>query len=204
MRIEKNLISAILIFFLSSLGMALWLYEIVEIKTWNSLSWLNGQLYSPFLATLFSVFSFMTPFFINKKLTVKKAIIPFIIFFTINIICFQIGKFLCYKMNSKCWWLSNKGTINNTIVMILTALSLFIFLGFSYRLTTCKLMKMNKTINTFFITFLLLLAIPLSLLTIQINPGFGSGTDWVDAVKMGYPIFWISMLLGLIGIILAR
>jgi hypothetical protein len=189
-------------FILSTAGMSFWLYEILEIKGWYSLNWLSGQLYSPYIATLFSVFAFMTPFFINRQLTAKKTIICIIIFYMTNIICFQIGKQLCYTIYSKFWLLSSVTT--DLILILLIALVLFIFIGLSYRLTTHRLIRKNKKINMLFITLLLLLSIPLSLLTIQINRGFGSGTDWVDAVKMGYPIFWTTMLLGLIGIIIAR
>ncbi len=182
--------------------MGLWLYEIVEIKTWASLNWLSGQLYSPFLATLFSVFAFMTPFFISRQLTIKKTIICILIFYTTNIICFQIGEQICNAIYSKFWWLA--GTATDLILIALMTLALFIFLGLSYRLTTHKLIKKNKKINVLFITMLLLLTIPLSWMTIYINTGFGHGTDWVDAVKMGYPIFWTTILLGLIGLIIAR
>ena len=202
MTTRKIWTSLIIIFVFSILGLGLWLCEIVEIKTWNSLNWLRGQLYSPFIAILFSVFAFMTPFFVNRQLTSKKTIVSIIIFYTTNIICFEIGKQLCYVMYSRLWWLS--GTTTDIILMVIIALSLFIFIGFSYWLTTHKFIKKNKKINMLFTTLLILLTIPLSLLTIYINTGFGSGTDWEDAVKMGYPIFWTTMLLGLIGLIIAR
>lgn len=195
-------ISLIIIFVFSILGLGLWLYEIVEIKTWFGLNWLSEPLYSPFLAALFAVFAFMTPFIVNKQLTIKKALVSISILYTINIICFQIGKQLCFEMYSRFFWFSE--TTSNTLLIPIKGLFLFIFLGFAYWLTTYKLIKENKKINLFFITVLLLLTIPLSLLTIQINTGFGSGTNWVDAVKMGYPIFWISMLLGFSGLIISK
>lgn len=195
-------ISLIIIFFFSILGLCFWLYEIVEIKTLFGLTWLSEPLYSPFLAALFSVFAFMTPFFVNKQLTIKKALVSIIILYTINIICFQIGKQLCFEMYSRFSWFSE--TTSTTLLIPVKGLFLFIFLSFAYWLTTHKLIKENKKINMVFITALLLLTIPLSLLTIQINSGFGSGTGWVDAVKMGYPVFWITMLLGLSGLMITR
>ncbi len=122
--------------------------------------------------------------------------------YSINVICFYLGKQLCYEMYSRFGWLS--GTSTEIILIPFQGLALFIFLGLSYWLTAHKLLKKNKKINVFFITILLLLSIPLSLLTIQINSGFGSGTGWVDAVKMGYPVFWITMLLGLSGLLITR
>lgn len=195
-------ISLIIIFVFSILGLGLWLYDIVEIKTWFGLNWLSEPLYSPFLAALFSVLAFMTPFFVNKQLTIKKALVSIIILYTINIICFQIGKQLCFEMYSRFFWFSE--TTSTTLLIPIKGVFLFIFLGFAYWLTTYKLIKENKKINIVFIMALLLLAIPLSLLTIQINPGFGSGTGWVDSVKMGYPIFWVSMLLGFSGLIISK
>jgi len=199
---KNSWISLIIIFIFSSLGMCLWLVEIVEIKTWYSLSWLSGQLFSPFIAALFSVLAFMTPFLVSRKPLLKNAVVSIIILYSINISCFYLGKQLCYEMYSKFFWLY--GTNTQIVLMPLAGLVLFIFLGLSYWLTAHKLLKKNKKINVFFITILLLLSIPMSLMAIQINSGFGSGTGWVDAVKMGYPLFWITMLLGLAGILVSR
>ena len=199
---EKIGLSLIFIFVFSSLGMGLWLYEIVEIKKWAGLNWLSDQLYSPFIAALLAVFAFITPFLVNKQLTLKNAIVSINIFYTVNIICFQIGKDLCYELYSRFWLLS--GTSTHFLLIPFIGLALFIFLGLSYWFITHKLIKKNKKINVLFVTLLLLLSVPLSLLTIQVNSGFGSGTDWVDTVKMGYPIFWITMLLGFSGLLIAR
>jgi hypothetical protein len=38
--------------------------------------------------------------------------------------------------------------------------------------------------------------VPASLATVEWIPGFGNGITFVDAVKMGYPMFWINVLLG--------
>jgi hypothetical protein len=44
------------------------------------------------------------------------------------------------------------------------------------------------------------MTIPLSLITILLIPGFGHQTGWIDAVKMGYPVFWVTVLLGVAGV----
>ncbi len=204
MAIRKILTSAIIIFFLASVGMALWLYEIAEIKTWCSLNWVREELYSPFFISLIPVLAFMTPFFVNRQLAALSSIISIIILYAANMICFLIGAQLCYEQYDKLFLLVLSSDEHYFIFATLKGFSLYLFLGFTYWLTTHTFLKKNKKINAFFITLLLVLTIPLSLLTIQINTGFGSGTDWVDAVKMGYPIFWTTMLLGLTGIIIAR
>ena len=42
---------------------------------------------------------------------------------------------------------------------------------------------------------------PLCVFTVKMFPGYGNGNNFVDAVKMGYPYFWIVLLMGLCGIV---
>ncbi|MGB4775670.1 MAG: hypothetical protein WBP45_10880 [Daejeonella sp.] len=193
-------ISTSLIIFLSLAGTGLWLYEILGLKGWYSLNWLEGQLYSPYAATLMAVIAFIIPFIISKQVSAKKIILPVIILYGISILCFEAGKQLCYALYCRfCFW-----TMKEYILIFSAAFILFVSIGISFWLVTDKLIRRNKKINMLFISMLTLAAVPLSLLTIQLSPGFGSQTDWVDTVKMGYPIFWITLLLGFSGIIIAR
>jgi|GEM_PF-3775189 len=190
--------TTIIIFILSTVGMSLWLYEILEIQGWYNLNWAdNGALYSPYIAALLVVFAFIVPFIISKQATAYKILLPSIILYAVNMICFKIGEYLCHKMLS--FWF-----VPMPISDIILGFSLFILIGFFYWLITHKLIKRNKKINIIFITLLAILIIPLSSLTIEINSGFGSQRGWVDTVKMGYPIFWTTMLLGVGGILIAR
>ncbi|NTW31489.1 MAG: hypothetical protein HGB12_02495 [Bacteroidetes bacterium] len=204
MATEKILTSLIIIFFFSILGIGIWLYEIVEIKTWHGLNWLRGELYSPFLIAILPVFAFMTPFFVNKQLTIKKSIISIVILYATNIICFQIGKQLCFHVYGYETWCFDWIKGEDVLKPLLPLIVLLIFIGLSYHITAHKFIEKNKKINVFFITILLPLIIPVSLISIELNSGFGSGTDWIDAVKMGYPIFWTAMLLGFAGLIVAE
>lgn len=193
-------ISTALIIFLSLAGLGLWLYEIFKLKGWYSLNWLDGQLYSPYVATLMAVLAFMTPFIISKQVNAKKIILPAIILYVVSILYFEAGKKLCYALYCRfCFWAMKE------LIMIFSAtFILFAFLSISFWLVTDKLIRRNKKINMLFIGIITFAAIPLSLLSIQLNPGFGSQTGWIDTVKMGYPIFWITLLLGFSGILIAR
>jgi hypothetical protein len=192
--------TVIIIFLLSAMGTSLWLYEILKIKGWYSLNWLNEQLYSPYIAALIAVVAFITPFIINKQPLTKKIIFAAILLYSVSIICFEVGKQLCYTLYCRfCFW-----TTKDIILIFLISFMLFPFLGLFYWLVTHKFIKKNKKTNILFISLFLLSVIPLSLVTIKINTGFGNGTDWVDAVKMGYPIFWITMLLGFTGMVIAK
>lgn len=65
-------------------------------------------------------------------------------------------------------------------------------LGGALRLIEVKLTFLGFVL----INLALVGALVLGLLTIQVIPGFG-GSRWiVDSVKMGYPMFWLPILLG--------
>ena len=65
-------------------------------------------------------------------------------------------------------------------------------------------MKKNKKANAIFIDLFALLTIPLSMISVKVIPGFGSGSDWIDAVKMGYPVFWMIASLGISGLMISK
>jgi hypothetical protein len=192
----KNLLTAILIIFiLSAVGMGLWLYEILKIKGWYSLTWLSEQLYSPFIATLFAVFAFMTPFVVCKQTTAKKIIFSTIILYVISILCFSVGKDLCYALYGRFYFWKTQ----DIVLYLSTGIILFPSLGIIYWFVTNQFIKKNKKINMLFITIFIIGVIPISIFTIELNKGFSTQSGWVDVVKMGYPIFWITMALGLSG-----
>jgi hypothetical protein len=150
----KNLLTAILIIFiLSAVGMGLWLYEILKIQGWYSLTWLSEQLYSPYIDTLFAVFAFMTPFLISKQSTAKKIIFSTIILYVTSILCFLVGKDLCYALYCRfCYWKTQ-----DIVLFFSIGIILFPFLGITYWFVTNQFIKKNKKIRYWFKMYALLL-----------------------------------------------
>jgi hypothetical protein len=46
--------------------------------------------------------------------------------------------------------------------------------------------------------------VPASLISIEWVKGFASTESFVDAVKMGYPVFWLNTLLGWVSYAMAK
>jgi hypothetical protein len=193
--------SSYIILFLSLCGITLWLFEIVGIKGWYGLGWLSqGQLYTPFIATLLVVISFLIPFILSRKTTLVKVSFSIVILYAVSIISFLTGEQLLHGIYCKlCFW-----TTGDMVMIYVKAFVIFTFTGIAYGFVTNRFIKKNKSINKIMIIGMLLMVIPLSLATVTLFPGFGRGIGWVDAVKMGYPVFWTTFLLGVSGIILAR
>ena len=199
-RTVRNIVtSAIVSFILSVAGMALWLFEVIRIKGWHGLNWLHGHLYSPYVAALLAFFAFIVPFIAIKQVASVKMIFPVFLLYIVNIFCFEAGRQVCYALYGRYYFWDTK----ELVLFLSFAFILYLFLALAYWFVANKLIKKNRKINILLIMLFTMLSIPLSLLAIRINTGFGMGVDWVDAVKMGYPIFWTTMALGLSGIIIA-
>ncbi len=77
-----------------------------------------------------------------------------------------------------------------------------IFIGFSigyYLVTHYLIVNMPKTFAAVFATSEVLMFL-LAIITVYFIRGFGPNYDLIDAIKMGYPQFWVCILLGLSGV----
>ena len=185
---------------LSFVTFALWLFEILFSKGWYSLQWLSGTLYSPYLTTFIVVLAFLMPFMVSKQVAGKKLLLSAGILYTVSIFCYEAGKQLCYSLYCRfCFW-----SLKDIILLFSVALVLFVLIGFVFWFVAHKFIKRSKKINIVYMCLLALAVIPLSLFTIRVNKGMGHGVDWVDTVKMGYPVFWITLLMGVSGILMAK
>jgi hypothetical protein len=180
--------------------MGVWLFEIVAIKTWDSMAWLKHRLYSPLIIIPFTVWAYILPFYMERKVDLKGTLVPFVILCAIAVICFTIGKRLCFALYNNY----DFDGLESYSILILSAFALFALLGFTCWFVANLRMGNTRKRNTVFITLLLIFTVPLSLFTVQLIPGLGSGDDWIDAVKMGYPVFWITVFMGLSGIFISR
>lgn len=192
--------SLLLILALALLSIALWLIEILAVKGWSGLNWLNGRRYTPYVIGFLSAVAFVIPFVFNGTRISNKLLLAFVSIYAISILCYEAGRILNYIAYSRFMFV----TILEVKPFVFTALILFPVLGFSCWLITDKLIRKTKEQLILYISLIAVLAIPLSLLTIHLNTGFGSQTGWIDAVKMGYPFFWITLLMGISGMLSVR
>ena len=195
----KNKFLLLLIAILAIASSGIWLFEITVVKGWHSLNWLSGTLFAPFICTFLAAIVYLSPFYLNK-FTLKNILVSLVILYAVNLLCFFIGREICFLLYCRyCIW-----SASGLVILLLVALLVTFFLGFAYWYVTNKFLRKLSKKYVFFISLGVITSVPFSILTIHIYSGFGSQTGWVDAVKMGYPIFWCVLLLGLLGIKIAK
>jgi hypothetical protein len=184
---ERN-IAIILIGTLAILSQAFWLFEITVKIGWRGTAWLKRDLFTPFLICLFAAMAYITPFWIRYRKLDTRIVLTVLTFYMINLSCYLLSDVLFKGLQ-----------IHPTpLLQILRILVFIIFIGGYYYVTTELIMPIQKRLAALFALCVLLMYV-LSRASIFIFKGFGTDTQWVDAIKMGYPQFWISILLGISG-----
>ena len=198
---KKTYTTIILILILALACIIIWLFEILEIKGWFGLDWLDGHLYSPYAITLLVVFAYLTPFLIHRQANPNRLFFLVLLLCGVGILGFEAGKRLSAVPYSRF----GSWDAESILILSIMTIALFLFLGISFWFVTHRWIKKNSRKNIFLISFLAVTPIPLSLLMVKIyNFGGPTDTGWIDAVKMGYPFFWIATALGLAGTLIAR
>ncbi len=193
--IKQALIGILLLAFLAE---AIWLYEIVVKIGWTGLEWLKRDLFSLYVVCTCAATAYIVPFIVKYRLIDGKVVLTWLSFICLNIVVFYFGETVLKKLFSPLIVFLSLGENIKIRLFGLFAVGAFAF-GY-YQITDKLILKVRKQQIVLFILSVVLMFV-LGNITVLVLRGFGHGDSLVDAVKMGYPQFWICVLLGLSGIL---
>jgi hypothetical protein len=186
--------SLFIILSLAVTSIAIWLFEMTKVVGWSSLDWLQADLISPYFICCLAAVCFMTPIVLKYRKIDSKIILTFLSLSLINIVAFFLAETFLKGVFSRMSFLGE----NNGLY----ALGVITFIGFAvsyYFITHYLIVNMPKLFVFVFATSEILMFV-LAMVTAYFIRGFGNNGYIADAVKMGYPQFWICVLLGLCGV----
>jgi hypothetical protein len=190
---EERQLTLKIIIGLAILSQAIWLFELALRIGWKGLAWLKTDLISPFLIGFFAALAYITPFWVRYRQIDTRIILTVLTFYMINLSCYLLSDALFKSLQIQ-------GTL---FLQILRTLIFIIFVGGYYYVTNELIMPIKKHLAALFLLCIIFMYV-FSLISIFIIKGFGTGTQWIDAVKMGYPQLWLCVLLGFSGIYLVE
>ena len=176
---------------------AVWLYEIVVNIGWSGLNWLKKDLFSPYVICFLTATAYLLPFWLKYKVIDVKVILTLLTLFSIN-----AAAYLCTDSILKIMSLpvSVSMTEGEMTKIRLVRMLVFLIFSFGHYFVTDKLVtEVDKRLTALFMLNSVLMFV-LGIITAFFIRGFGNGYSLADAVKMGYPQFWICILMGLSGV----
>lgn len=198
----KNRHIFFLMLLLAFFAQTLWLNWILETYGWNNTSWGNPFDLPVFIINAFAILGYCLPFWNSKKCSrssILEKIKVFSLLYSIGYVGFFLATgLLMFVFRARFGW---------------DRVSLFIFIGilFSLLYTIIYLIyRVSKYAWGQILPMqngLLVIGVIACIMISQVQVFFFQGrgdrydTGFEDAIKMGYPFFWIIIIMTLIGII---
>jgi len=192
-----DVIALIIPVFLGMASLAIWLTEIRYFVGWNGIEWIRTDLKSVYIATLLAVCSYILPVVIISKPKWPNAILSIILLYIFSLFSYFISKWIFKQLYIKMgdethvmyvWYL----------IFVVTIVAVFFYYVKQFLLFKSEIFHI-MTIIAVFISI-----IPASLISIEWVKGFAVIESFVEAVKMGYPIFWLNVLMGFVSYAMVR
>jgi hypothetical protein len=187
------------IIILAAFAHSAWLGEIVYRLGWGGLEWLSRSHFSIFFIILFVVAAYLLPLRNESGKKRAELLLPGIFLYTISLIAFHLAKILLFTIYSRMFPVYGYKLVVALLLIAPTAAA-----GFHY--VTDRYIMPVRNIQFFLLILAMLAAVPLSRWSVQAFAGLNlsDGKSFVDAVKMGYPFFWIVFTMGLASILTGR
>jgi len=186
---------------LGLLAVALWLTEVLWIKGWQGLRWLEGY---PWAAVPVCLLVALGALIAIRGETVRPVRRPASFVVAVGITSwtsFEIARVSLIALHTPNWLFLDPGL--HALALRISVLSPLMRLALALALASVGVyvsvrffLRPMSRWTILYLAAALLLVIPASLLTIRVVPAINGTTDYLHAVKMGYPTFWTVVLVG--------
>lgn len=180
---------------LAIFALLIWLLEVTVFIGWAELDWLFQFHYSIFFIGALTIGAYLLPFYNTGRFPTQRLFSAGLELYFAILAAYFLEKALLLTLYNGFYGLFNNQNwlfVMQGITLVITALSFY--------LVTQRWLTPLRWQQALVVGGCILLPIPLSLLTLQFLPSFDGNHTFIDAVKMGYPFFWIVIMMGLAGI----
>lgn len=183
------------IFLLALLAYGLWVAEIHYIIGWEGAEWLSYSHYSVFGIAALLVVSYLLPFWFLPSTSFNRLAKAGVELYFLVLAAYFLEKLILLTLFTQFY-----GFLDRDWLLMLQIL-VFAMTTLSFYFITQRWLKPLHWQQMLVFGAALLLPYPLSLLSLRFLFNFNNGYEFTDAFKMGYPFFWIVLLMGIAGII---
>lgn len=180
--------------FVGLLSWGLWWYELHYLMKWQSYAWLGHPLYSVFIITFLVVVSFLLPIFLEFKVRWYWQLLYLVLLYIVGLTAYFTSKQLFLNLHLE-------GVLQNNSLIIAYSiwklLGLVILVALIFFLPIHQFHSSTDGLHVLTIVIAIVSVIPASLISVEYLRFGSEHAAFVDAVKLGYPVFWLPLFLGL-------
>lgn len=179
---------------LALLAYALWFVEINYFIGWEGMEWLTPTHYSVFGIAALVVVAYLLPLRLLSKKPLNALAKAGIELYFVALAAYFLEKLVLLTLYTQFY-----GFLNPDWLLVLQVLVL-VMTVLSFHFVTQRWLQPLRWQQTLVFGAAMLLPYPLSLLSARYLFHFNQG-GILDAIKIGYPFFWITLLMGIAGLI---
>jgi hypothetical protein len=194
---------------LGAISWMAWFGEVTLLIGWDGLRWLAVYPKAAFVGVACAAISVLLPARAERRLGVRRAGLFFLVASFIALVSFHLARSSIYALHSRSaafMILAGERSMARLFiakhVARLAASAVLTAGGFALAMGIVRRHAGWRMAQVFLLA--LLLVMPMGALTIRVFPTSQGYTDYIHVVKMGYPLFWTTVLMGVASWIGAR
>lgn len=192
----RSILVVLLPWLLGLLAWGAWHYELQVRTGWRGLAWLEPEHhYSIWLGLFFCSLSVVLPASLLRRPPLGETSISLVLIFLVCLLGFYLAKSIFYALfatdvftRPDSEWFRLKLALGLLFLVLATGAALFFIKQ--------RLLFRSNRLHILTFIFVLFTLVPASLGSVELLLNWSNGERFVDAVKMGYPLFWGNGLLG--------
>lgn len=175
------------------ISLFMWWYELHRVVGSKGFAWLSQPLMSVYVISFLIVFAFILPMRMELKMPVGWVLFYVVLLYGASIGAYFAAKQIFYTLYTK----GLIGGDNKIITLsIWKLLATVILLSTVYFIPMRHFHRTTDGMHVLTIMIAIISVVPASLICIEQIPLWSRETAFIDAVKLGYPIFWMPIFLG--------
>lgn len=182
-------------------SLLLWWYELHELVGWQGIKWTIEPLTSIYIITALIVITFLLPMMLELKMPKIWLLLHSVLLYTCSLLAYFAAKSIFNTLYTNGLVVGDQGIIAFSIWKLMAVV---IILSIIYFIPMWHFHQTTDGMHILTIIVAIISVVPASLITVECLPLWGVKTAFIDAVKLGYPVFWIPIFLGFLSTAAAK
>lgn len=179
--------------FIGAISLSMWWYELHKVVGATGFAWLREPLVSVYLISFLIVLAFILPLRVELKMPIAWGLFYTLVLYAASLGAYFFAKQIFYTLYTKGLIAGNNYIVTLSIWKLLATV---ILLSAIYFIPMRHFHRTTDGMHILTIMVAIISVVPASLISIEQIPLWSYQTAFIDAVKLGYPIFWMPIFLG--------
>jgi hypothetical protein len=197
----KDVILMLIPLLVGAVCLLLWMYELHQVIGWQGVKWLRQPIQSVYVITFLIVLTFLLPLIVVLKMPIGWTLFYTILLYGASLVAFFSARAMFHTLYTRGLVLGDEALIAYSIWKLL---GIVILLSIIYFIPMRHFHKKTDGMHVLTIIVAFISVIPASIICVETIPLWNHRAAFLDAVKIGYPAFWVPVFLGMLSTAAAK